>query len=83
MSDTIRQAEIRSTGIGGDVYRVEAFLPLNYSARALNADVVEITGRDAAGHTLDGYVIPRLASGGMYADEISGRVGSDDTAESL
>lgn len=32
--------------------------------------VVVIGGQDAAGWTLDGYVIPRLASGLMRAEEI-------------
>jgi hypothetical protein len=29
-----------------------------------------IAGRDSHGWTLDGYVLPRLASGGMYGQEI-------------
>jgi hypothetical protein len=29
-----------------------------------------IEGRDNSGWTLDGYVLPRLASGGMYGREI-------------
>ena len=66
-----RVAEIRSTGIGLEVGRVRQYLPHNYWARVINADVVEIAGDDVAGWTLDGYVIPRLASGLIFADEVA------------
>jgi hypothetical protein len=48
--------------------RVAPYLPPNYSCRAYGADV-EIFGHDVAGWTLEGYVIPRLASGLMFAEE--------------
>ena len=54
--------------------RVRTYMPGNYKAN-LAADgikqVVVITGQDNAGWTLDGYVIPRLASGLIFAEEIS------------
>lgn len=40
---------------------IEAYLPGNYTAREVTLIVIE--GEDNAGWTLDGYVIPRLASG--------------------
>lgn len=53
--------------------RVAAYLPPNYRVEWDNADggpTVTITGRDVAGWTLDGYVIPRLASGLIFAREV-------------
>jgi hypothetical protein len=47
---------------------VQRYLPSNYSAEQVAGWIV-ITGTDRAGWTMDGYVIPRLASGGMYAIE--------------
>jgi hypothetical protein len=54
--------------------RVARYLPSNYEV--LDSDVVGsqcdsvlIGGRDSAGWTMEGYVIPRLASGGMFATE--------------
>ena len=38
---------------------------------AAEDEVVLIVGRDSAGWTLDGYVIPRLASGTIFAEEVS------------
>ena len=49
---------------------VEAFLPDNYAAVVL-ADGLHIVGSDRAGWTLDGYVIPRLASGLIFAEEVT------------
>jgi hypothetical protein len=53
--------------------RVMAFLPGNYEASIVTADNesyrVKITGSDNHGWTLDGYVIPRLQSGNMFAVE--------------
>lgn len=63
----------------------EAYLPSNYeiiyergapasvSSRELRAEgrrVFVIAGEDRAGWTLDGYVIPRYASGLIVAEEI-------------
>ncbi len=45
------------------------YLPENYSAVQLDREIV-ILGRDVAGWTLDGYVIPRLASGLIFAEEV-------------
>lgn len=52
--------------------RVRAYMPANYSAYMSDDsdDDVIVTGQDYAGWTLDNYVIPRLASGGMVAIEL-------------
>lgn len=49
--------------------QVAAYLPSNYSA-VLRGDIIDITGTDVAGWTLDDYVIPRLASGLITAKEV-------------
>lgn len=50
---------------------VKAYLPSNYTAEEQeNGDVI-ITGEDNAGWGLQSYVIPRLASGLIFAKEIS------------
>lgn len=55
-----------------DLAVVQRFLPWNYTAEKTMLDSIIIEGEDNAGWTLDGYVIPRLASGGYYAREIAG-----------
>jgi hypothetical protein len=64
-------------GNGAD--RVAAYLPRNYRVihdtllidpDGSSRNVVVIEGQDDAGWTLDGYVIPRLASGLISATEI-------------
>ena len=53
---------------------VESFLPSNYSVHEVvtvdGAEILTIRGRDSAGWTMDGYVIPRLASGNIFAKEV-------------
>ncbi len=53
--------------------RVRAYLPHNYEASLSTFNnlsfKVRITGTDDHGWTMDGYVIPRLASGNMVATE--------------
>lgn len=57
----------------GDLDVIRAYLPSNYKANSLNIDdSVLIMGEDNAGWTLDGYVIPRLASGWIFAEEVAG-----------
>lgn len=53
-----------------DLPRVAAYLPRNYAATmADDGRSILIEGHDVAGWTLDGYVLPRLASGMMFAQE--------------
>jgi hypothetical protein len=52
------------------VRRVGNYLPANYWATYDRArDCIVITGSDVAGWTLDGFVVPRLASGFIFATE--------------
>jgi hypothetical protein len=75
-----RYAMVRGLNITAE--KVAAYLPRNYTVEGVALDrpfkdrpeymesVVVIGGRDDHGWTLDRYVIPRLASGLMRADEI-------------
>jgi hypothetical protein len=53
-----------------DVKRVQAYLPANYLAHQTAEHGIIIIGADSAGWTMDGYVIPRLASGLIIAREL-------------
>lgn len=77
MNEIKRYALVR--GLHADTKTVAAYLPSNYKvigtfrdewACGRFDDCVVIEGRDNHGWTLDGYVIPRLGSGLMRADEI-------------
>lgn len=69
---------------------VEAYLPANYAvltdhiANPFSDDRVRlnvvIAGEDDCGWTLDGYVIPRLASGLMHCREYRTRHDAEDAA---
>ena len=75
MTDKIRVAYLREDGDPDQLERVLAYLPDNYTARWLfdgrapHGWSITIVGTDKAGWTLDGYVLPRLASGLMFAEE--------------
>ena len=70
---------------------VQDYLPQGYTAKieylpattplTSNATRIVIRGYDIAGWTLDGYVIPRLASGLIVADEVFD--GNDRSAENV
>ena len=49
---------------------VQRYLPSNYEARENKDGSIIIEGTDSHGWTLDGYVIPRLASGLIAAQEV-------------
>lgn len=53
-----------------DVETVAAYLPGNYSVSSADGEWVYVSGHDMPGWTLDGYVIPRLASGLVFAEEV-------------
>jgi hypothetical protein len=77
--NVMRYAEVRGAGA---TRTLRAYLPGNYrviagpmetpayDGAAYSTATWVIGGRDAAGWTLDGYVIPRLASGIITASEI-------------
>ena len=65
--------------IFSDSPQIDAYMPGNYSviwrgeyheAYKLTNKVTVIAGEDNAGWTLDDYVLPRLASGMYYGEEI-------------
>jgi hypothetical protein len=76
---TRRFARIKGRDVTTD--RVEAYLPRNYSVLYFEDDTVTITGFDNAGWTLDGYVLPRLASGMYFGTEIYEEALSGDELE--
>lgn len=53
-----------------DLREVSAYLPSGYMACAAPDGTIYIVGEDIAGWTLDDYVIPRLRSGLIAAQEI-------------
>lgn len=74
MSDTpTRYARVR--GSTTTVEAVERYLPANYEVVGHGTDdegpYVLIEGHDAHGWTLDGYVLPRLASGLHFGVELT------------
>lgn len=79
MSEKLREATIDPTkvGWGGDPLKVvKQYLPANYDAEIRpvvydEPELITVFGYDQAGWTLDGYVIPRLASGMIYATEVN------------
>lgn len=48
---------------------VQRFMPSNYTARIIGPHVL-VAGQDSAGWTLEGYVLPRLASGMFFGTEV-------------
>jgi hypothetical protein len=50
--------------------RVANYLPSNYKVTDASNTGVTITGEDSGGWTLDGYVLPRLASGLIFGEEV-------------
>jgi hypothetical protein len=59
----------RAVVLDGNLATISDYMPANYQAAQLDG-YVEISGYDVAGWTLDGYVIPRLASGLINATEV-------------
>lgn len=62
----LRRAEVLSKV---DPYIVGRYMPDNYKVYHCG-EVIMIAGKDVAGWTLDGYVIPRLQSGNIIAKEV-------------
>ena len=65
-------ARIAKVSLSGrdNIHVVSAYLPGNYRIIGMQEEDVLIGGVDNHGWTLDGYVIPRLASGMMRCEEI-------------
>jgi len=75
---TTRTATVKTANVGwgsDPLKTIQQYLPSNYSAEIVpelydEGDQIVITGTDNAGWTLDGYVLPRLASGNIFATEV-------------
>ena len=63
---TTRRAIVSSTDKA-----IAAYLPAGYKVVEVTEDSTIIEGEDVCGWTLDGYVIPRLASGWYFAEEVT------------
>ena len=63
---------LRKARVMGDIdrKRVDAYLPSHYDTYRVGDEII-IAGYDWMGWTLDGYVIPRLASGNIFVEKIT------------
>lgn len=52
------------------VESVARYLPANYKVTDSDTDYVYFAGHDNAGWTMEDYVLPRLASGLIFAEEV-------------
>ena len=59
------------TGGGGTTEELNRYMPANYGVAELGTGHQIIVGYDHAGWTMDGYVLPRLASGLHFATEVT------------
>jgi hypothetical protein len=66
-----RYAKITKTWATRSSDQIEAYLPANYEVLCESSNCYYIHGEDNAGWTLEDYVIPRLASGCIIAEEIT------------
>lgn len=67
----LRMARITSPKVA-NLEGIRRYLPDNYSLSETDSGDLLIYGYDNAGWTLDEYVIPRLASGLIFAEEETG-----------
>lgn len=80
----LRKARIRRSPIGGPTRETAAnYLPANYQVTEVTPEWVYFQGYDDHGWTLEDYVIPRLASGLIWAEEIVNDLGGQDSAPRL
>jgi hypothetical protein len=86
MSNPLRVAQVKNADSADQLRR---YLPGNYAVLGPFLDGEDrqggfiIGGRDKAGWTLDDYVIPRLASGLIWAEEITERAALEFLVEAL
>jgi hypothetical protein len=68
----LRKGRMRRSPIGGPTGEVaSSYLPANYKVTEVTPEWVFFEGHDWAGWTLEDYVIPRLASGLIWAEEVT------------
>jgi len=78
----LRRAVIARSSLGGPTGETAgAYLPANYKVTEVTPTEVRIAGHDDHGWTLDDYVIPRLASGLIWAKEVTRDVVDREGAE--
>ena len=68
-NNNTRTALVTFGAFGCDLEIVREYLPSNYTATSTE-DGILISGHDSHGWTLDGYVIPRLASALIAVQEV-------------
>jgi hypothetical protein len=67
----LRKGRIARSKIGGPTGETaQNYLPANYRVTEVTPEYVYFAGHDNAGWTLEDYVIPRLASGLIWAEEV-------------
>lgn len=64
---TTREALIKTDPANAEA--VARYLPNNYTIVGIGPDGITVRGQDHYGWTLDGYVLPRLASGLYFGEE--------------
>ena len=69
LAKPVRRAIVQRSNGRPQPSEVDAYMPANYAVKKWDHDRIVIEGQDNAGWTLDDYVIPRLASGLIYAKE--------------
>ena len=69
LDDAISEEHVQNYLPQGYTAKIE-YLPGNQAGKTSNAMRIVIRGYDIAGWTLDGYVIPRLATGLIVATEV-------------
>lgn len=57
-------------GVSGSRRAIASYLPRNYSVVGGDDEVTLVGGHDDAGWTLDDYVLPSLASGLYFGNEV-------------
>lgn len=71
----MRYAYINRRGEIPSEKTVAAYLPANYKVTVVTPERIWIAGEDNAGWTMQDYIIPRLASGIIYAREAEHGIG--------
>jgi len=69
----MRYARTRNLPLAPEIYikTIERYLPRNYTVTQEESGHLLIEGTDDHGWTLDGYVLPRLASGLHWFEEVT------------
>lgn len=66
----LRKGRIARSSLSGQAETIGRYLPANYKVTDSDTDYVYFAGHDNAGWTMEDYVLPRLASGLIFAEEV-------------